>query len=291
MKKGKPSQTAENNAFLRAAETLKAEGDRICSDPFARYFLGTRFRLLLKIPFFKSSLLTRWEKRVPGVALAVLSRSRYIDDFLATQISQGIRQLVIMGAGFDTRAYRFCNVKNSFQVFELDFPDTQYRKIKTIKDIFGEIPSHVIYIPIDFTRESLDVKLFENGYDNTLRTAFIWEGVTYYIPENCVHETLNFISAWSPKKSVLVFDYFPSFVISGDHDLAEAKNLVEILKRIDEQIIFGVDPDCLDRFLSEHGLRLMENICSRDINRLYFGNRRDTPYISDMFYLAWAKVL
>ncbi len=89
---------------------------------------------------------------------------------------------------------------------------------------------HVTYIPIDFIEKKLDEKLAENGYDSALKTLFIWEGVTQYIPEKEVDDTLAFIANHSGAGSVVVFDYFPSSVLDETCELTEAVNLKKFVE-------------------------------------------------------------
>ena len=93
-------------------------------------------------------------------------------------IAAGLNQLVIIGAGFDTRAYRFEEVKENLKVFEVDHPVTQQVKVEKIKEIFGELPDHVIYVPVVFGADRLDRKLLENGYEPKFRTPDLGQ-ITY----------------------------------------------------------------------------------------------------------------
>jgi len=174
MKEGKASYTAELVAIDRGVESMKPEHRRVCYDPLAVHFLSTRYRVIAK-----SHLLTRfvyWYRRgriCPGAVGEVVTRTRFIDDYLAKCIDDGIQQLVILGAGYDTRAYRTEVLKVKVRVIEVDHPDTQKVKMERLRNIFGSLPEHVVYVPIDFEKEKLDKRLFESGYDRNLKTLFI----------------------------------------------------------------------------------------------------------------------
>ncbi|MGC9396604.1 MAG: class I SAM-dependent methyltransferase [Anaerolineae bacterium] len=99
MKKKKASVTAQGIAFVRALESSKPEGERICYDPLARQLINPAFYWFCK-------LFSNYEERkAPGVLAFLATRCRYIDDFLQTCLTDGIEQLVILGAGLDSRAY------------------------------------------------------------------------------------------------------------------------------------------------------------------------------------------
>ena len=113
------------------------------------------------------------ERKGPGVIGFLTVRCRYIDDLLQECISSGIQQLVILGAGLDSRPYRFEALKGPVRTFEVDSPATQSAKLERLKSIFGTVPAQVTYVPIDFNSETLE-KLFDYGFDTHLKTFFIW---------------------------------------------------------------------------------------------------------------------
>ena len=98
-------------------------------------------------------------------------------------IDEGLEQLVILGAGYDSRPYRIDGL-NEIRVFEVDHPDTQAVKIEKIKEIFGSLPHHVVYIPADLASDDFVQRLLDRGYDRSRKTLFIMEGVIFYIPPN-----------------------------------------------------------------------------------------------------------
>ena len=125
MKKGRPSATAEGNAALRAAELLRPLDERVCYDPFAKDFLGIRFGIVVRSRLLTKIALWYAEQIIPGAADSLVVRTRYIDDYLEKCIDDGIEQLVILGAGYDSRAYRFKRLRGKVKVFEVDHPATQ----------------------------------------------------------------------------------------------------------------------------------------------------------------------
>src|SRR5512136_555844 len=158
MKEQKASSSAENVAALRAAESLKPEDERVCYDPLARHFLGIKYRVFSRSRFLIKLALDNAERQSPGSFGCLAGRTRYIDDCLKACIDDGIEQLVILGAGYDTRVYRFGELKEKVKVFEVDHPATQKVKIDKVSKMLGSLPGQVVYVSVDFEKERLDKK-------------------------------------------------------------------------------------------------------------------------------------
>ena len=290
MKGSQSSITAENNALLRAHEAMRPESERICYDPYAIYFMPDRILSSADRTDQIDMAILDWETHFPGVCNSILARTRFIDDGLEEALKDGIEQLVILGAGYDTRAFRFSGIKRKVMVFELDHPTTQKRKLKIIqRQMDGNTPN-IQYIPIDFAKENLQDKLLAYGYNDQSKTLFIWEGVTYYISAPAVDRTFGFIKRHAPFKSSIVFDYFPPTVADGTTRLPEAQTLREGLKRIGEEILFGIEPAQLSVFMKERGFHVVKNLTSTDYKKAYFKGHNQRRNVSDMFIFVQAMV-
>jgi len=270
MKKDKPSATAEANAAFRAAELLRPKNEQVCEDRFARRFLGLRFGIIAR-----SRLLTgiaRWyvERIIPGAANSVVARTRYIDDYLKQCIDDGIEQLVILGAGYDSRAYRFDGLKTRVRVFEVDHPNTQRVKIQKVKKIFGSLPSHVVYVGLDLDERKLGEGLLESGYDKGKKTLFIWEGVTVYIIPEAVDETLAFVAENSGKGSCIIFDYAFQSAFDAASESGDAKKWREAYERRGEPPKFALKEDAVEEFLSRRGFYQVKSVSLESIKKTYF---------------------
>jgi methyltransferase (TIGR00027 family) len=169
MKPSQSSTTALGIAATRAIESEKPAGERICDDAYARRFLNPLFYQIMR--FF---VLTGYAERSgPGVMGYLAARCRHIDEFLLKMTGEGLEQLVILGAGFDSRAYRYANRLEHVKVFEVDHPATQAAKLDKLCHIFGQAPAHVTYLGVDFNTQALDRRLFEYGYDQRRKTLFV----------------------------------------------------------------------------------------------------------------------
>jgi methyltransferase (TIGR00027 family) len=270
MKEEKASSTAENVAALRAAESLKPEDKRVCYDPLARHFLGAKFRVFGRSRFLTRLALWDAERRSPGSFGCLVGRTRYIDDCLKACIDDRIEQLVILGAGYDTRAYRFDKLKEKVKVFEVDHPATQKVKIEKVSRMLGSLPGHVVYVSVDFEKERLDKKLFESGYDKSLKTLFIWEGVTMYLTAEAVDETLAFVAGNSGKGSSIIFNYIFWSVLDGTCELEYAPKVRKAHERGGEPFKFGIEKGKIDEFLSSRGFHQVKNVTGEYFKDAYF---------------------
>jgi methyltransferase (TIGR00027 family) len=160
-----PSKMAERVAFIRFAESIKPEAERICYDPYAIHFISQEASGLSRDTQKTKDAHEYYETHFPGLANSVRARVRYFDDFVKNSLNEGLEQLVILGAGYDTRAYRIEGLKCRVRVFEVDHPRTQSVKIEKIKKVFGYLPDHVTFVPVDFETENFGEKLIEYGYD------------------------------------------------------------------------------------------------------------------------------
>ncbi len=290
MKKGTPSATAEANAAFRAAESMRSPDERVCYDPLAKDFLGIRFSAIVR-----SRLLTRialWyaERIIPGAPGSVVVRTRYMDDYLRTCIGDGIEQLVILGAGYDCRGYRFDELKGKVKVFEVDHPDTQRVKIEKFKKIFGHIPDGVVYVPVDFDRDRLGSGLFENGYDRSSKTLFIWEGVTPYLTSEGVDETLAFVAKNSGEGSSIIFDYAFQSVVDGTSEREDAKKWRETFERRGEPLRFGIAEEAIDEFLSERGFCQARSVALEALKTVYFKGSNQSRKVTRLGGIVHATV-
>lgn len=137
----------------------------------------------------------------------VNARTHHMDALLVEALSQGATQVVNLGAGFDSRAYRFRERFPQVRFFELDLPAMIRAKRERVVKIFGAVPDRVVLVATDFNTRPLDAVLRDAGHDRAQRTFYIWEGVTMYLPEAADLSTLRFIRAVSASGSSLVYDY------------------------------------------------------------------------------------
>lgn len=284
------SKMAEEIAFHRVVEMFMPEDERIFGDPYAIRFVNPEMlEYLAKNPVEAQKKSEELEKLFPGVHNSIVARVKYFDDFVEKLANEGLEQLVILGAGYDTRAYRIKELEN-VKVFEVDHPNTQSLKIQKVKEIFGSIPEHIVYVPIDFDNQELGRKLLESGCNPSKRTLFIMEGLFMYIPPEAVNETLSFIVNNSAKSSAVIFDYIPQSVVDGTSDLEVGKNLHNHAKEYKEPFQFGVEEGKLVTFLKDRGFSSIENVTSENYQKAYFDGKNRNKDVCPLFLFARAFV-
>jgi len=275
MRAGRPSRTAQHNALFRAVEQGLAQP--LFADPFAHRFLRGRYRAVGHLP-------ARWvaaaiDRIWPGPRAAVAVRTRYIDDALLAAVAEGLDQLVILGAGFDSRAYRL-PMGAGVRVFEVDHPATQAMK----RAVLGTPPAHVAYVPVDFTSERLEESLGAAGLLARVRTLFVWEGVSNYLDAASVDATLRFVAR---SGTGLLFTYVDRAILDGSAAFEDAPASLRYVSKLGEPFTFGLDPAEIGAYLDERGLQLVEDLpLSVAALRYYSGPR---PKVSAYYHVLRAR--
>lgn len=285
--RAKPSKMAEEVTMHRVAESSKPENERICYDPLAKHFISPE--TLEYATKYSHEALEVMERHVPGLRNSLLARVRYFDDFLKKCIDTNFQQIVIMGAGYDTRAYRIEGIKN-MKVFEVDHPNTQNHKIQKIKEIYFSSPEHVTYVPLDHENQNLSQTLLDHGYNKSLKTLFMIEGLIYYIPPNAAFETLSFIANTSGKGSAVIFDYFPESVVNGSNTTEIAQNLRMFPKLHGEPLQFGINEVEIEKYLTEFGFKNIKNINSDEYKKTYFHGVNKKRNVCNLLYFVTATI-
>ncbi len=270
----RPSRTAQHNALFRALEQrLK---NPLFADPLAGRFLSGPYRLASFLP---AALLARViDARWPGPRAAVSVRTRWIDDAVAASLARGLDQIVLLGAGFDTRAYRLPGV-DRVRVFEVDHPATQAMK----RQMVGEAPAHVHYVPVDFKRDSLRDALERARLRKDARTLWIWEGVTNYLDESSVDATLRFVAGAGQR---LLFTYVDRAVLDNPAAFEGGRESVAHVKRLSEPFTFGLDPAGLRDYLGERALDLEQDLPLSEAARQYYP--QGCPPVSAYYHVVSA---
>lgn len=266
MRQRQSSISALGIATVRALESEKPEGERLLYDPYARQFIPDALYWMIKV----FDRLGWAERKGPGVMGFLIARDRYIDDVLRAQLDEGIDQLVILGAGFDARAYRFEALKQGVRVFEVDHPASQEVKLRRLRRILRALPDHLTYVGVDFTTQSLAERLPAEGYDPRLKTFFIWQGVTQYLTADAVDDTLSFVATHSGPGSAIVFDFVEPQVLAEHTEHGEVRRMRRFRWMSGETLTFGIALDQVTGFLEKRGFGDVEAVDHRDLEARYF---------------------
>jgi methyltransferase (TIGR00027 family) len=223
-------------------------------------------------------------------APVTLSRSRYTEDCLAQALQQGVQQYVILGAGFDTFAFRRPELAERLQIFEVDHPVTQAQKRQRIAYAGWDLPAHLHFVPIDFTKESLPEALQCSSFRAGQLSFFSWLGVSFYLTEAVVFDTLRAIAGLAANGSLIVFDYMDADAFIP----ARAGQRVQLMQKtaamVGEPMKGGFEPQALAGKLARVGFHLEDNPGPEEIEKLYFQGRNDQYHAFEHVHLARAAV-
>lgn len=289
--KDDPSKTAEAVCAARATDQRHKKEDRIVDDPFAKLFLGPMWRAALATLEVSGRLGDLTFELSPGLFTYVLARHRFIDDALARALSDRddpVEQVVLLGAGYDTRAYRFAEQLEGRRVFEVDFPSTSRRKAEVIAEKRSELPRiNPTIVEIDFVKETLEDRLLAHGFVRGARTFFVWEGVSMYLTRKAVQSTLSTIRALSGRKSEVAMDFW--YLLDSPDLISTAHRMsANLLYFLGEPMTFGIHPEDVGPFVERLGLKVGALADAAELERLYV---RDERRVYPACYVASLSVV
>ena len=202
-------------------------------------------------PFF----LQRLNRTLPGAYAGEIARVKFMDEVMLSEIDGGVDELVLLGAGLDSRPYRFADRLVGLCVFEVDHPASQASKLFRLRRLLGGEPRGVRFVSVDFTREDLAMELARAGHDESAATLFIWCGVASYLPGEVVSAVLSWVGAHTSPRTSVAFDATWASVLRGGSDLYGARELVRSVAAVGECLRWGIPDGHLDDMLASAGLR------------------------------------
>ncbi len=249
--KNPAAQTALGPMVIVAADQY--EPVPLVHDQWAHRLLPAAGRMtttLMRWSAVRRALIAATEKKMQGGWASFLCRKRYIDDQVVNAVPKGVDAVVILGAGYDTRAYRLPELAG-IPVCEVDLPANIDRKAAAVRRSFGRIPPDVTLLPVDFETDDLADCLAHNGFDRGMRTFYVWEAVTQYLTEPAVRKTMEHLAGAAPGSS-LAFTFIRKDFLDGQtmygaqsayHDFVVKRPLWH----------FGLHPEDVAGFLAEYG--------------------------------------
>ena len=254
--KSSVSQTAMLIASLRALACYEDDLLIHGNDSLAELFLPEEKRRALR----SSDIREMIKKAIPeGLYEYVIARTQYFDELFSKSLRRQIPQIVLLGAGYDSRAYRFADLMKNSKIYEVDASPTQNVKHRILQENTVTIHPDVSYVAADFEQDDWVHGLFEAGYQSSLRTLYIWEGVTFYLTPETVDSTLALLRQNSLPGSILSFDYQHK---DEEHALIDT-GLQE------ENVKFGLDVHTCDSYLQRRGYSVIEKVDSETLAQCF----------------------
>jgi methyltransferase (TIGR00027 family) len=267
------SRTAEGMAMIRAMEQVQPAARCILHDPYSAEFLqSSRFRLIAHSPLLSRCLLRLFDWWSPGAQEMLTIRGRLADDLALEMASNGLAQIVMLGAGFDTMALRTKEALSRVSFFEVDHPATQRVKREAFARI--GVPDNVRFVAVDFERDDLTIKLRDAGFTPEHRSLIVWAGVTYYLTAQAVAQTLKQIAALGGAGTRLFFDYILAEVIEGTSSNRDALSKARRVAAIGEPWLFGLAPSQVKDYLASFGFNLIKDYEAAELRTRYCPERQ-----------------
>ncbi len=263
-----PSRTALRVALRRAAHQIVDASPLVFPDPFAVTILGAdaaeelrRTPRAARKPF--SAALRSW----------MVARARFAEDVLAEFAGRSeALQYLVLGAGLDTFSLR--NPYPHVQVFEVDHPSTQAWKRERLANAGMVLPPSARLVPVDFERESLEEQLLGDSFDLNLRTVTAWLGVVPYLTPAAFRATCRVLGNFAPG-SHIVFDYSQPRAVLPPVEQLMHDSLAARVAQAGEPFQLFFTPSALAKELKRHGLMVVKDLGSQELNALYFAGRTD----------------
>jgi methyltransferase (TIGR00027 family) len=270
--------TAEGAALLRAAGHLVGDARVRGPDDLAARFIAPALSpvSLVKVPLLNRLAPHLVERVLPGGIWFEVARTRGFDDLVAEEVEDGARQVVLLGAGLDSRPYRMAAELAGTTVWEVDHPITAAYKRERVAAVIGEPPANVRYAEVDFEREDLGEALAAAGHDPAARSVVVWSGVTPYLDDDAVAATLRWFAGLAPG-SVIGFDYVFREVIEGRWRSRRSDRLGRLVAAQGEPFRWGIPRGESEAYLQGFGLELVEDVGPSEAARRYLLRADGTP--------------
>lgn len=258
MDKNNSGQTAFGAATARLMEQYEKAEWRLFYDPVITHLTNRITVFLMGFKSVRKVMFKLFDNQTDGIYGSQVCRTRFIDEKMQAALDSGIEQILILGAGLDTRAYRMA-LNEQAKVFEIDLAWVQKYKTEKLKKFYGALPKQVCYAPIDFNMQAISEVLKESPFDFQKPTFIIWEAVTQYISPAAVTKTFQFISTM-PAGSSVVFTYVLESVIKKESKIRGANELMAFFEKRNSPWLFGIEPNALKTYLLQFGLVLTEDV-------------------------------
>ncbi len=259
MRTHEPSRTAEFMAIFRASEHARPPGERAFSDPYARALLPPDLRLAAKLFSLRptAALLNCYiDRRSPGARTSGVARTRLIDEWIG-QAAASVDQVVLLGAGFDTRAWRLDGLASA-HIFEVDHPNTAAVKQERLRATGVDL-ARVTFVKVDFEEDDFDASLRAAGFNPSRPAVVVWEGVSQYLNADVVSDVIAWAGRLAPG-SRFIFTYVHEGVLNGSREFTGAGEAIANVNASGEPWKFGLTPERLPAYLRERGLVLLSDL-------------------------------
>lgn len=259
----KASRTAAYTCFSRACATREADSRFRGPDTLAEVILPPVPRFVLDYAPLRKFLMRKLFP--PGIYEYVCARTKVMDAVFREALEAYFAQIVLLGAGFDTRALRFAEANRGTQIFELDAFATQAAKIGVFRKKKLNLPPELTFAPIDFDREYIFTALTKAGFRDEVLILFLWEGVSMYLSAQAVDGTLAFIHNQSASGSRVVY----ASVLRQENRFYGEREIFKTVSSAGEGWKFGLEEGETELFLAARGFEMLAHYTPPELEKLY----------------------
>ena len=230
-----------------------------------------------------------FDRHWPAMDTWLALRVAYLDRLVGLAADRlGVRQVVVLGAGYDTRAARL--PISGVRYFEVDHPEVQSEKRARIAALSGYPVDAATFVSCDFEREDPVARLHGAGLDLRDPALVLWEGVVPYLTEAAVRATATSLAGGLDPRSLVAFDFVGKNMVSGDRLTEPARGARDLLGELTEPVRFGVDH--VTPLLAECGYRWVRTLTFDELALQFLGDyQRDRMFRFQQIALASAGVL
>ena len=206
----------------------------------------------------------------------IFARTLWLDQIFVKALSENIPQIVFLGAGYDSRSYRFSEKIKNTRIFEVDVPITQNRKLQKLQQAGIRPHQQLTYVATNFKDDSLPDMLVNAGFTKTKTTLFIWEGVCYYLTEEAVRSTLQAVKIIAHQGSAICFDY-----MNAKRESVYAG----------EPFLFFLEHDRMEAFVTENGFEIGDHFSKSEIENLFLTTVKDRTITKSLQQLGFIRAI
>jgi methyltransferase (TIGR00027 family) len=288
MKQNESSVTSLITAFARAYHSLN-DTPKIFDDYLAKELISQNEfsdisqNLIRGISYLNPEIGHRFQdqpdemlKWIAQIQLSpiTLARSSFSDNVIKNELKLGLKQYVVLGAGLDTFCFRHPDLKNTLEIFEVDYPATQEFKKQRLEDANFSIPNNLHFVPMDFTKKFSGQILLEKGFAN-IKTTYSLLGVSYYLSKEEISRLLDEIFTIVPSGSSIVFDYADERLFEEKGMFNRVDNMVKMAAGSGEPMKSCFSYDEMESLLEKSGLLIYEHLTPAEIQQTFFHSRSD----------------
>lgn len=264
----KTSKTAEMTCLTRAASFFEKSTYYKSDDYIAASIVPGFASLMIKINPIRRMFTRIMSPR--GIYEYTIARTKYFDSVFSRSVKNKFEQVLIFGAGFDSRGIRFLSDNSIAKLFELDLPITQNAKINQFKKRKIKIHPNIVFVPVDFNKESFKEKLVDYGFKKNKKNMFLLEGLLMYLTDQAVDSVFQMMDEFSASKSEMAFDFVYASVLRKEGTCYGEKDIYKYVSKVGEGWTFGIEKKQIEQFLNKYHFQIQEILDTDKLEKKYF---------------------